>query len=654
MADPATYRPATGEIPTSPGVYRFYDQDDRVIYVGKAKSLRPRLSSYFQDLAGLHPRTQTMVQTAVRVEWTVVGTEVEALALEYTWIKEFSPRFNVRFRDDKSYPWLAVTVGERIPRVTVMRGEQKKNVRYFGPYTHAWAIRETVDTLLRVFPMRSCSTGVFRRAELSGRPCLLGDIGKCAAPCVGRVSEAEHREIVNGFLDFMAGNTKPVISRITNDMKAAAAAQEYERAAKYRDDLLALETALERQTVVFTDGTDADVFGFAADDLEVAVQIFSVRGGRIRGQRGWVAEREERMDLAEIIQRALMTLYADNASTAIPPLVLVPELPAEHTTLSHLLRQERGTRVSIRVPQRGDKRTLIETVERNAKELLNRHKIQRSGDLTNRSQALEDLQSALALPQPPLRIECYDISHTQGSCPVGSMVVFEDGLPKKAEYRSFSVRDQGNDDVASMKEVLTRRLTHLAETSSNSNREIAETDIEADAGVTEPRTSFHYRPSLLLIDGGAPQVNAAADVLSELSITDIAVCGLAKRLEEVWLPHDPDPLILSRSSQGLYLLQRVRDEAHRFALKQHRKQRAKSSIASSLDEIDGIGPKRRKDLLRHFGSVKALKAATVEELAEVPGIGPETARNIAAKLAAKYAQGTTVDTVTGEIIEETT
>lgn len=650
MADPATYRPAAGEIPTQPGVYRFFDRDGRVIYVGKAKSLRPRLSSYFQDLAGLHPRTQSMVLTAERVEWTVVQTEVEALALEYTWIKEFSPRFNVKFRDDKSYPWLAVTVNEPIPRVTVMRGTHKKGVRYFGPYAQAWAIRETVDTLLRVFPMRSCSSAVYRRAELSGRPCLLGDIGKCAAPCVGRVTQTEHAEIVDGFLGFMSGNTKGVVEQITADMNRAAANQEYELAGKYRDDLLALTSALERQAVVFTDETDADVLGFADDPLEIAVYIFSVRGGRIRGQRGWVAEKDEDLSLPELIQRALMTLYTDHSETAVPKEVLVPELPAEAAILVELLRQQRGGAVAIKVPQRGDKRALLETVQANAAQVLNRHKISRAGDLTNRSLALEEIQQALGVAEPPLRIECFDISHTQGAHPVGSMVVFEDGLPKKNQYRRFAVKTQENNDVASMAEVVSRRLDHLAKDIDHS---AADRALDASHHEPKERVSFSYRPSLLLIDGGAPQVNAVHKVLTDLGITDIAVCGIAKRLEEVWLPQDPDPVILSRSSQGLYLLQRIRDEAHRFAISHHRKKRSQAAVTSQLDEIPGIGPTRRTVLLKHFGSLKKLKQATVDQIAEAPGIGQGTAQNIFQALQEQVPQ-TKVDMNTGEIIEEMT
>ena len=461
MADPATYRPAPGEIPVEPGVYRFRDAQGRVIYVGKAKSLRARLNSYFQDVAGLHERTARMVTTAASVDWTVVTTEVEALQLEYTWIKEFDPRFNVKYRDDKSYPWLAVTVGEEVPRVQVMRGAQRKGVRYFGPYGHAWAIRDTVDTLLRVFPMRSCSAGVYRRAQGIGRPCLLGDIGKCAAPCVGRVTPEEHRDIVDDFMAFMGGQTSGFVKGIEQKMRHAAEQQEYELAAKYRDDLGALRRALEKQTVVLGDGTDADVLGFVDDPLEVAVQIFSVRGGRIRGQRGWVADKADDADFPELVQRAVMTLYENTTTEAIPRQVLVPELPADVDAVTELLTELRGGPVRIRVPQRGDKKRLLETVEQNAQQVMARHKLKRAGDLTARSKALEEIQEYLDLPTAPLRIECYDVSNLQGTEIVASMVVFEDGLPRKGEYRRFTIRHEGQSDVAAMHEVITRRFQRL-------------------------------------------------------------------------------------------------------------------------------------------------------------------------------------------------
>lgn len=645
MADPATYRPATGEIPTEPGVYRFRDERGRVIYVGKAKSLRSRLNSYFQDLAGLHERTRRMVTSATSVDWTVVDTEVEALQLEYTWIKEFDPRFNVKYRDDKSYPWLAVTVGEEIPRVQVMRGAQRKGVRYFGPYGHAWAIRDTVDTLLRVFPMRSCSAGVYRRAAAIGRPCLLGDIGKCAAPCVGRVSPDEHRTIVEDFMAFMNGQTAGFTKRIETRMREAAAEQEYELAAKLRDDLGAMRRVLEKQTVVLGDGTDADVFGFVDDPLEVAVQIFSVRGGRIRGQRGWIADKADDAPFPEMVQRALVTLYEESSAEAVPRQVLVPVLPSDAEVVTELLAELRGGPVTIRVPQRGDKKRLMETVVQNAKQSMARHKLKRAGDLTARSKALEEIQDALELPSAPLRIECYDVSNLQGTEIVASMVVFEDGLPRKSEYRRFTVRHEGQSDVAAMDEVITRRFQRLLKARAEG---ADESGIDPETGL--PR-KFAYAPSLVVVDGGPPQVAAAQAAMDRLGVTDVALCGLAKRLEEVWVPHEEDPVILPRTSEGLYLLQRVRDEAHRFAIAHHRQRRAKAMTGSALDDVAGLGPSRRKALMKQFGSVRKIRAATPEQVAEVPGIGLATAESIVAALAAEPA-GPTVDMSTGEIVED--
>ncbi len=645
MADPATYRPAPGEIPVEPGVYRFRDAQGRVIYVGKAKSLRARLNSYFQDVAGLHERTARMVTTAASVDWTVVTTEVEALQLEYTWIKEFDPRFNVKYRDDKSYPWLAVTVGEEVPRVQVMRGAQRKGVRYFGPYGHAWAIRDTVDTLLRVFPMRSCSAGVYRRAQGIGRPCLLGDIGKCAAPCVGRVTPEEHRDIVDDFMAFMGGQTSGFVKGIEQKMRHAAEQQEYELAAKYRDDVGALRRALEKQTVVLGDGTDADVLGFVDDPLEVAVQIFSVRGGRIRGQRGWVADKADDADFPELVQRAVMTLYENTATEAIPRQVLVPELPADVDAVTELLTELRGGPVRIRVPQRGDKKRLLETVEQNAQQVMARHKLKRAGDLTARSKALEEIQEYLDLPTAPLRIECYDVSNLQGTEIVASMVVFEDGLPRKGEYRRFTIRHEGQSDVAAMHEVITRRFQRLLKARKEGDEVPG---IDPETGL--PR-KFAYAPGLVVVDGGPPQVAAAQAAMDELGITDVALCGLAKRLEEVWVPHDVDPVIFPRTSEALYLLQRVRDEAHRFAITHHRQRRAKAMTGSALDDVPGLGPSRRKALMAAFGSVRKIRAASVEEVAAVPGFGRATAESVVAALAAD-TPGPTVDTATGEIVED--
>lgn len=634
MADPSTYRPAVGSIPESPGVYRFRDSNGRVIYVGKAKSLRQRLNSYFADVAGLHPRTRQMVTTAASVDWTVVGTEVEALQLEYNWIKEFDPRFNVRYRDDKSYPSLAVTLNEEYPRLQVMRGPKKKGVRYFGPYAHAWAIRETLDTLTRVFPARTCSNGVFKRAGQIGRPCLLGYIGKCAAPCVGRVDAEQHRQIVDDFCDFMAGRTESMIKRLEREMAAASENLEFEKAARLRDDLGALRRALEKQAVVLGDGTDADVVAFAQDELEAAVQVFHVRGGRVRGQRGWIVDKVEEVTTGELVEQFLLQVYGGvdeqtgigEAGEAVPKEVLVPELPDDADVYEELLSELRGSRVSLRVPQRGDKRSLLETVERNAKEAFARHRVKRSSDLTARSLALSELQEALELPDAPLRIECMDVSHVQGTNVVASMVVFEDGLPKKSDYRRFSVA-QGTDDTAAMAEVVRRRFArHLKDEEDRRD----EQGISAEEG--RPRR-FAYPPNLLVVDGGAPQVAAASRSLAELGIVDVAVCGLAKRMEEVWLPGDNDPVILPRTSEALYLLQRVRDEAHRFAITYHRQKRSTSMLVSLLDDVPGLGESRRKALMKQFGSLKRLRAATVEELMAVPGIGRRTADAVQAAIA---------------------
>ena len=684
MADPASYRPRPGQVPDSPGVYRFRDSQGRVIYVGKAKSLRSRLGSYFQDITALHSRTQQMVTTAASVEWTVVGTEVEALALEYSWIKEFDPRFNVKYRDDKSYPYLAVTLAEQFPRVQVMRGAKRPGTRYFGPYGHAWAIRETVDLLLRVFPVRTCSSGVFRRAAQSGRPCLLGYIDKCAAPCVGRVTPEEHRALAEDFCDFMAGDTAKFVRRLERRMQEASAALEFENAGRLRDDIAALQRATEKNAVVLPDGTDADVFALAGDDLEAAVQVFHVRGGRIRGQRGWIVEKVEDLTDAELVEHLLQQVYGEGEVVAeptrssagavrperaavdtsvVPREVLVPVLPPDVDQVTDWLSTLRGSRVQIRIPQRGDKKNLAETVRRNAEHALVLHRTRRAGDLTTRSQALREIQDALALPTAPLRIECYDISTTQGTHQVGSMVVFEDGLARKQEYRSFIVRGPdgagARDDTAAMYEVITRRFRRYLEDQARSGAlylgeadddVVAHPDVlpgsevpqsrevprsrevlrsrEVSAEVAERPTRFAYPPNLVVVDGGPPQVAAAARALADLGVEDVALCGLAKRLEEVWLPGEEYPVILQRSSEGLYLLQRVRDEAHRFAIRHHRTRRSKGMTVSALDDVPGLGPARRAALLKHFGSVTRLRAASVDEIASVPGMGPQTALTV--------------------------
>ncbi|MFF9176343.1 excinuclease ABC subunit UvrC [Streptomyces sp. NPDC014793] len=725
MADPSSYRPRPGEIPDSPGVYRFRDEHRRVIYVGKAKSLRQRLANYFQDLSGLHPRTRTMVTTAASVEWTVVSTEVEALQLEYSWIKEYDPRFNVKYRDDKSYPYLAVTMNEEFPRVQVMRGHKKKGVRYFGPYAHAWAIRDTVDLLLRVFPVRTCSAGVFKNAARTGRPCLLGYIGKCSAPCVGRITPEDHRELAEEFSDFMAGRTGTYLRRLESRMTEAAEEMEYERAARLRDDIGALKKAMEKNAVVLADATDADLIAVAEDELEAAVQIFHVRGGRVRGQRGWVTDKVEEVTTGALVEHALQQLYGEESGDAVPKEVLVPALPEPVEPVQEWLAGRRGANVSLRVPQRGDKKALMETVQRNALQALALHKTKRASDLTTRSRALEEIAEALDLDSAPLRIECYDISHLQGDDVVASMVVFEDGLQRKSEYRRFQIKGfAGQDDVRSMHEVISRRFRrYLAEkerTGEWADGEemtagggialgaggpaltgagtapadggaplTAEGSAPVDGGpasvdggpasvdsgpapvdgTAAPLTGadvidgalkdddgrprkFAYPPQLVVVDGGQPQVAAARRALDELGIDDIAVCGLAKRLEEVWVPGEDDPVVLPRTSEGLYLLQRVRDEAHRFAITYQRTRRAKRFRAGPLDDVPGLGDTRKQALIKHFGSVKRLRSATIEQIQEVPGIGRKTAETIAAALAGAVPAGPAVNTATGEIIED--
>ncbi|MGM9330445.1 excinuclease ABC subunit UvrC [Streptomyces murinus] len=784
MADPSSYRPRPGEIPDTPGVYRFRDEHRRVIYVGKAKSLRQRLANYFQDLANLHPRTRTMVTTAASVEWTVVSTEVEALQLEYSWIKEYDPRFNVKYRDDKSYPYLAVTMNEEFPRVQVMRGHKKKGVRYFGPYGHAWAIRDTVDLLLRVFPVRTCSAGVFKNAARTGRPCLLGYIGKCSAPCVGRISPEDHRDLADEFCDFMAGRTGTYLRRLEKQMMEAAEDMEYERAARLRDDIGALKKAMEKSAVVLADATDADLIAVAEDELEAAVQIFHVRGGRVRGQRGWVTDKVEEITTSALVEHALQQLYGEETGDAVPKEVLVPALPEPVEPVQEWLTGRRGSNVSLRIPQRGDKKALMETVQRNAQQALALHKTKRASDLTTRSRALEEIADALDLDSAPLRIECYDISHLQGDDVVASMVVFEDGLQRKGEYRRFQIKGfAGQDDVRSMHEVITRRFKrYLAEkerTGEWADGEEPGTDGEAarmddgvapaeaggtltdegaapantgipltderpvptDAGATPvdagtvpedapttptgtvppltpvgtdlgapadtepgapadtaslapptPETAprpapltttrpgpttpdplddplatplngslkdddgrprkFAYPPQLVVVDGGQPQVAAARRALDELGIDDIAVCGLAKRLEEVWLPGEDDPVVLPRTSEGLYLLQRIRDEAHRFAITYQRTKRAKRFRAGPLDDVPGLGETRKQALIKHFGSVKRLRSATIEQIQEVPGIGRKTAETIATALAQAAPAAPAVNTATGEIMED--
>ena len=620
MANELPFRPKTGEIPTQPGVYRWLDAAGRVLYVGKAKNLRARLSNYFGPLDSLHERTRRMVTSAADVQWTIVNSEYEALQLEFTWIKEFDPPFNVRFKDDKSYPYLAVSINEAVPRAFITRNRELRGVKYFGPYTQAWAVRETLDTLLKVYPVRSCTKGVYQRAQSSNRACLLGDIGKCAAPCVGRVSPQEHKVIAKQFIDFMAGGDLKHVEQLRKQMQVASDSQQYELAAQYRDDVEALETVLEKSAVVFSDQTDADLFGIADDELAAAVSMFMVRGGRIRGVRGWVIDKELERDLPELVEYVLQNVYApmDGAEPQeVPREVIVPINPADHAEVTKWLSELRGTKVDLHVAQRGDKSALAGTALTNAKHALMLYKTRRSADFTARADALAGIQKALNLQEAPLRIECFDVSHLSGTNVVASMVVFEDGLPKKDHYRRFSI-EETQDDTDSIYQVLSRRLKYLKEPSTNES-------------VAASNNKFSYRPSLLIVDGGIPQVNAAQRAVAESGVLGLTVVGLAKRLEEVWRPGNDFPVILPRSTDELFLLQRIRDEAHRFAITYQRQKRS-SSIVSTLSEIPGLGEKRVNALLKRFGSAKRLKLATAEEIGEVAGIGPILAQQIVESL----------------------
>lgn len=717
MADPRQYRPEQGAIPTQPGVYRFLDGEGRVLYVGKAKNLRARLSSYFQDPAGLSDRIRAMVYTAEAVKWVVVGSEVEALTLEYLWIKEFTPTFNVVFRDNKSYPYLAVSLGEEYPRVWVTRQEHRKGTRYLGPYTKVWAIRETLDQLLSVFPMRSCTKSQFNQARRLGRPCLFGHIGKCSAPCIERVTPEEHRETAMSLIRFMEGGGSKAIATRRKRMLKAANAEEYETAARLRDEISALEAVNERNVIVLNENLDVDIFGIAFDEIEASVQVFYVRGGRVRGQQAWISDEIGGLELSEIVSNLVLQVYGDvkfddvvavpeasrsvddRAHTplgAIPSEIWVPGLPEDGLELQKWLAERRGGTVRLKTPRRGDKAKLAHTVRLNAEQALARHKLARAGDITVRSQALEELRDALELDRAPLRIECYDVSHTQGTHQVASMVVFEDGLAKKADYRHFIVRGPDGkgaaDDTAAMDEVLRRRLARLlagaagddvgaaededrgdranaageaempretenarkaervpeAEKSFETGQISKACDAAAGAGDAEdatpgedeaggdvPRAAgqpsaprrFAYKPDLIVVDGGLPQVNAAQRVVEETG-ADVRIVGLAKRLEEVWIPDEDFPVVLPRRSPSLRLLQQLRDESHRFAITFHRKKRAKAMTRSALDAVPGLGAAKQKALLGSLGSLAKIKAASQKELLKVPGIGPALARAI--------------------------
>ncbi|MEV7769758.1 excinuclease ABC subunit UvrC [Microbacterium sp. NPDC086615] len=634
------YRPKPGEIPTNPGVYRFRDAEGRVLYVGKAKNLRARLSNYFAPLHSLHERTRRMVTTAASVEWTVVPSDVDSLQLEYMWIKEFDPPFNVRYKDDKSYPYMAITLADEAPRVIVTRNHKIRGAKYFGPYPKVWAVHDTIDLMIKVFPIRTCSDSSYKKAMQSGRPCFPGQIGRCGGPCSMKVTIEEHRAIVDDFVAFMSGGDQRFAKQLTARMKEASAAMDYESAALYRDRLQAIEAVLGKSALVLASDTDADLFGIAEDELAATVQHFVVRGGRVRGVRATTIEKEIDISGADLVDQVLQRTYGDADATDIPRQVLVPELPDDAPQLEAWLRERRGRPVTLQVAQRGRKAELLKTATLNAQQALMLHKTRRTSDYVARSQALTDLQEALGLTEAPLRIECFDVSHLSGTNVVASMVVFEDGLPRKDQYRSFGVAET-TDDTDSMYQVLSRRLAYLDRPEENEPETIggaivaapdsAEATADGEVVTARKRPRFAYRPQLLVVDGGQPQVAAAARALADAGHEEIALCGIAKRLEEVWLPGEEYPVILPRTSEALYLLQRLRDEAHRFAIV-HQRKRRKRDITSVLAEVPGLGDIRIKALLRHFGSVTALKNATPDEITALPGIGPALAEAIHAHL----------------------
>ena len=657
MANALPYKPKPGEIPTQPGVYRFHDAEGRVLYVGKAKNLRARLSNYFAPLHTLHERTRRMVTTATSVEWTVVGSDVESLQLEYMWIQEFSPPFNVRYKDDKSYPYMAITLADEAPRVIVTRNRRIPGARYFGPYPKIWAVHDTIDLMIKVFPIRTCSDASYKKAMATGRPCFPGQIGRCGGPCSMKVTVEEHRAIVDDFVAFMSGGDARFTRELTARMREASAAMDYESAAVYRDRLQAIDAVLSRSALVLPSDTDADLFGIAEDELSAAVQHFVVRGGRVRGVRATTIDKELDISGGDLVDQVLQRTYGGAGAGEIPRQVLVPELPGDAADLEEWLQERRGKRVSIQVAQRGAKADLLRTATINAQQALMLHKTRRTSDYTSRTKALTDLQLALGLDEAPLRIECYDVSHLSGTNVVASMVVFEDGLPRKDQYRSFGVPET-TDDTDSLYQVLMRRLAHIdrddpaevvaaevvaaevveaveaVEVAAAVEAEAVEV-VEAveEAVVTErKRPRFAYRPQLLVVDGGAPQVAAAARALEDSGHTEIALCGIAKRLEEIWLPGEEYPVILPRTSEALYLLQRLRDEAHRFAIT-HQRKRRKRDITTVLGEVPGLGEARIKALLKHFGSVAALSRASAEEITALPGIGPKLAAAIEQRLA---------------------
>ena len=636
MADPQSYRPSN--LPTDPGVYRFFDKDEKVIYVGKAKNIKNRLNSYFGS--NLQIKTRKMVNTAVRVDWTLVKTEVEALQLEFTWIKQYNPDFNVQFKDDKSYPHLATDLNSEFPRLFISRSKKIPGVRYFGPYSHAWALRSTFETLIKIYPVRTCSESNFQSAVRSKRQCLLGDIGKCAAPCVNWVSPDEHRKLANDLVNFIEKSPDEISTRIENEMKAAAAAEEFEKAAKLRDQLEAVNKAFESTDRFLNENIDADVLAIHEEITHAALSQFVITAGRITGSRSWIVDRANLIEDEGIISAMLGKIYAENKP---PSEILVDHLPEDSKVHQEWLSEQRGTNVALIEPQRGEKLDLVQMVKRNAHQSLIQYLSKRANDAAVSGSALAEIAEQLELAELPLRIECFDISNIQGTSMVASMVVFEDGQPKKSDYRRFSISDEaGFDDTRAMHHVITRRF----------KRYLEEKDIDIAEATSQggQRPKFAYPPQLVVVDGGKPQVNAAAKALQELGITDVAICGLAKRLEEVWLPNNSEPIIFPRHSEALYLLQKLRDEAHRFAINFHRSKRSKVMLESLLDEVAGLGEIRRKSLLTHFGSVTALKAATVDELAIVPGIGKKMAKTIFDQINSQDLP-LNIDMQTGEILD---
>ena len=637
--DTVPYRPKPGEIPTGPGVYRFRDADRRVLYVGKAKNLRARLSNYFAPLYSLHERTRRMVLSAASVEWTVVASDVEALNLEITWINELKPPFNVRFKDDKSYPYLVVTLADEAPRAMVSRKRGIPGARYFGPYPKMWAVTDMLEILIKLFPIRTCKDSDYRRAMATGKPCFAGQIGRCFGPCSGKVTIEEHRANVDRFVAFMQNQDPRIVRDLEREMHASSAVQDYETAARKRDQLQAATAFFEKSAVVLGDRVDLDVFGIEHDELAAAVHLFMVRGGRIRGERSWTVDKELDVPLGELVDVVVQNAYGDDLTPARE--VVVPELPDDAEALETWLGGLAGRNVQLRVAQRGAKAQLLATATQNAKQSLMLYKTRRSADFTTRSRALEDIQEALGMADAPLRIECYDVSHLSGTNIVASMVVFEDGLARKDEYRRFTI-PSSTDDTDSIHQVLTRRLAYLArpadDEASDQAAPSASTGADAPDGdaadapvVSERRRKFAYRPNLLVVDGGQPQVAAAARALEESGVEGIYLCGIAKRLEEIWTPDADFPVILPRNSDALFLFQRVRDEAHRFAIT-HQRQRRKRDISTVLSEIPGLGPARVRELLKHFGSVKRLRGAGESEIAEVKGIGPGLAATVHAHL----------------------